>query len=87
MAGLSAVRAGEPEDRRHKHWGAARGNKPPKRMEGTEGNWGLKVLVLTRNKKAPMFCLLLEGLVDEKSPCRGGHMRDILRWKEEPWLA
>lgn len=45
----------------------ARGNKPPKRMEGTEGLWGLEGLVLTRTKKAPMFYLLLEGLVDEKS--------------------
>lgn len=36
-------------------------------MEGTEGLWGLEGLVLTRTKKAPMFYLLLEGLVDEKS--------------------
>lgn len=41
-------------------------------MEGTEGLCGLEGLVLTRRtKKAPMFCLLLEGLVDEKSTEEG----------------
>lgn len=50
-------------------------------------DWGCEGLVLTRRTKKAQCSAYFLSLVDEKSPCRGGHMRDILRWKKELWLA
>lgn len=72
----------ESHGRRCGCWGLARGNESLKRMEGTGGRWELEVPALTRGtEKEPIFCLLLEDLIEQRSHWRKG----TFQCKEEPW--